>query len=123
MTSDSTTRSSQLTTFLLWNAGYLAVVWIGFYEGVTAVAWLASTFVWFMVLSYAAALMDRGACERTFARGSPAPEWLENLFDVSVGAALLAAQAWWTAGAWVLSALIERGHSVERKSCARRKGG
>ena len=93
---------------MLCNAGYLVAVWIGFYEGVAAVAWLASTFVWVMALIYASIWMDRTACARSIALGNPAPEWLGNLFDVSVGAALLATQAWWTAGAWVLSALIER---------------
>jgi hypothetical protein len=108
MSSDSTSSPSRLVKFVLCNAGYLAVVWIGFYEGVAPVAWLASAFVWFMVAIYASIWVDRSACARSIALSSPAPEWLGNLFDVSVGAALLAAQAWWTAGAWVASALIER---------------
>jgi len=47
---------------------------------------------------------------RTHLRAGPsqAKEWLGNLVEVSVGAALRAAQAWWPAGAWVLSAPIKR---------------
>lgn len=93
-------------TFILPNLAYGLAVWVAYYEGVTAVMWLVSGFAWFMCLAYMTCLSSKSACVASALRGNPAPNWLINLFDVSIGAALLAANAHWTAAAWIISAIL-----------------
>lgn len=94
------------TKCLLPNVGYALAVWVGFYGGLTIVAWLTSAFAWFMVVCYATVLASPQSCLRSAERGLPCPGWVWSLADVSIGAALLAADAYWTAAGWILSAVL-----------------
>lgn len=94
------------TKCLLPNVGYALAVWAGFYGGLTIVAWLTSAFAWFMVVCYATVLASPQSCLRSAERGLPCPGWVWSLADVSIGAALLATDAYWTAAGWILSAVL-----------------
>ena len=107
--SRSPSRANEYGSIAL-NALVAFGAWLGFYQQVGWAAVLTATTIWINAGAIFV-LLQSGKLPRT-TREPPMAPWLWNLFDVLIGAELLAAQAYATAFAWIYATI---GHHVLRR--------
>lgn len=94
--------SGMVLKFLVPNLVYLLLVWLAYYKGFRVLGWVVGGVAWLCVAAYALAV----ATQPIPSSSDDPPSWLVTAVDVTVGAGLLAATAYWTFAGWVLAAIL-----------------